>query len=561
MGSVYAASPWMVLLSAPFFILGLLATEIPTNPTWRDAWVVTAIGVVAQLLLALVFVLARLTVLRAETSAPRRAVWALVAYFLAGELRAVFLTVSFEAFGVGDPVPLWVRLLTSAALFPIAFGFSAYALESGRLFRTQRNQLIRSVIEADRGMGQQRAAAEALRESFLASVQSQVATVNSGAVQALEKLEERIGRGEEVREELLELQQQADSGWRQVSHQAWEKAHIQVPRPSGKELLGVVASSSPLSRIAMALGAPFIFSLVAVRALPLGQAAGWSLVWLGVMAGLAWSINALSRAARGFGPVVLVVGIVLLGSAGAAFSFVPGLESGDARGAWVIHLTALGSATFAGVGPALARNQQAVLEGLEKHLDQATVDQLRLESEIHILAQRVGQRLHADRRGHFLAHMTRLRQHLDRGESEEALSELRVIKEALHSAADLSVDDVADDDLAAFLDNWRGLIDIQSNLHTATVPDHLHPLVNTVVMESVNDAVRHGGADWVDIQLEPGADFAELTIVNNGEVPSTTRTAGLGEGALNRIAPGNWERSVDAVGFVRLRVRLVYRDQ
>lgn len=558
---MYAASPWMVLLSAPFFILGLLATEIPSNPTWRDAWVVTAIGVAAQLLLALVFVLARLTVLRAETSAPRRAVWALVAYFLAGELRAVFLTVSFEAFGVGDPVPLWVRLLTSAALFPIAFGFSAYALESGRLFRTQRNQLIRSVIEADRGMGQQRAAAEALRESFLASVQSQVATVNSGAVQALEKLEERIGRGEEVREELLELQQQADSGWRQVSHQAWEKAHIQVPRPSGKELLGVVASSSPLSRIAMALGAPFIFSLVAVRALPLGQAAGWSLVWLGVMVGLAWSINALSRAARGFGPVVLVVGIVLLGSAGAAFSFVPGLESGDARGAWVIHLTALGSATFAGVGPALARNQQAVLEGLEKHLDQATVDQLRLESEIHILAQRVGQRLHADRRGHFLAHMTRLRQHLDRGESEEALSELRVIKEALHSAADLSVDDVADDDLAAFLDNWRGLIDIQSNLHTATVPDHLHPLVNTVVMESVNDAVRHGGADWVDIQLEPGADFAELTIVNNGGVPSTTPTAGLGEGALNRIAPGNWERSVDAVGFVRLRVRLVYRDQ
>lgn len=558
MGSEYAASPRMVLSSAPFFILGLIATEIPSNATWRDFWVVMAIGVVAQLLLALVFVVARVTVLRVTSAVSERAFWALGAYFVAGELRAVFLTTSFAEFGVGDPVPLWVRLVTSAFLFPMAFGFSAYALESGRIFRAKRDQLIRSVIDAERGIGRQRAAADALRESFLASVQSQVATVSSGAVEALEKLEGRIRRGEEVRTELLAIQREADSGWRRVSHEAWDKADISVPRPSVAELLGAIASSSPLSRLAVALGAPFIFSLVAVRALPFGQAAGWSAVWLGVMVALVWGVNVLSRVSGRFGPAVFLAGVLALGAVGSMFSFVPGLDSGDAFGAWVIHIAAVATAAFVGIGPALVRNQQAVVDGLKTHLDQATVNQLRIESEIHILAQRVGQRLHADQRGHFLAHMTRLRQHLDRGETDGALAELQLIRQSLQDTVELSADDVADDDLAAFLDNWRGLIEIQSNLHTATVPDAIHPLVNTVVMEAVNDAVRHGGADWIDIQLAPGTTSAELTIVNNGQVPSASPTAGLGAGALDRIAWGQWERVVDAVGFVRLRVRLDY---
>ena len=86
------------------------------------------------------------------------------------------------------------------------------------------------------------------------------------------------------------------------------------------------------------------------------------------------------------------------------------------------------------------------------------------------------------------------------------------------------------------------------------MPDEIHPPVNTIVMEAVNDAVRHGGADWVKISLESTGKEAVLTIVNTGIVPGESPSVGLRSDALDRIAPGGWSRTVDARGFLRLRV-------
>lgn len=70
------------------------------------------------------------------------------------------------------------------------------------------------------------------------------------------------------------------------------------------------------------------------------------------------------------------------------------------------------------------------------------------------------------------------------------------------------------------------------------VPDHVHPAINTVVMDAVNDAVRHGNADWIEIHLEPGIDQVVLTVSNNGTRPPEELAGGLGAATLDRLATG-----------------------
>ena len=554
LGSQYAASPLLVWFSAPPLILGFVATEAPPGLTWLEIALLTGVGVAGQLILLVVLLVGRAVFSRRTDDMSQRGWWALGTYFVAGLLRAGFFVWSLGLAELGDELPLWSRLLTSAFLFPLAFGFSSYALESWRLYRLERDRRITAIVTAEEGLARQQTAVDVLRETFLTSVQTQVNQINTEAIDGLTALEERLRTGGEVREELRALQEQADSGWRRVSHEAWKRASIAVPQAAPQELLASITLSRPISPLALSLAAPFVFALSLGRVLPLWPAIGWTAVWLGVVLLIAAVTNEVASHSKRFGPLVVLLGIFFIGALGVMFLEVPGLTFGQSMATFVIHLTALSTSVFVGIGSGLGRGLHQIVQQLDRYIDTKTLERLRVESELQVLAQRIARALHAENRGHFLAHMTRVRRHLDAGEVDEALAELGVVKSALQAEVELAHDEVDDEDLIQFLDNWRGLIAIESNLHTAQVPDEIHPPVNTIVMEAVNDAVRHGGADWVEISLDAGPDEAVLSIVNNGSPPGDSASVGLGSGALDRLAPGRWTRTVDTLGFLRLRV-------
>jgi signal transduction histidine kinase len=211
-----------------------------------------------------------------------------------------------------------------------------------------------------------------------------------------------------------------------------------------------------------------------------------------------------------------------------------------------------------GMGPALESNSERVIEALRRHLDQSAIDSLRIESELVVLARKVAARLHAENRGEFLARILRLQRALDRGDTDEAIDELRSVREVLRNRR-RSDDDIIDDDLMRFLENWRGLVDINTNLHTAIVPDHLHPAINTVVMDAVNDAIRHGQADWIEVKLETQGSEVVLTVSNNGREPEPSHVGGLGGATLDRLADGGWSREVDVLGFTRVKAKFLLK--
>lgn len=542
----------MVLLASPLMVAGLLATEYRGGGV-GDVGGLLLVGVLGQLVLWVVFLIG--SQIREKTG--NESPWFfLLTYLVASQLRVAALVWGFVVFSLPNPTPTWQRMMTSALLIPLVFGFSSYSWNALMGYLQRRRELVEQIAHSEIDLDQRRNLVSSMRDSFLRSVDDKVDQANHETVSALLTLEQRIVEGVEPGPELQKLLEEADSRWRGISHSTFEQARIQVPRLRAREFFDALVASRPLSLWTILFGSVFVFALSFARILPLGEALVWSAVWLAVFLPLTEAINAVvPRITRGRKRVfIAALGVLIL--SGLATLLIPGVGEAPHWGPFVIHTTVMLSSLTIGMGPALESNSERVIEALRRHLDQSAIDSLRIESELVVLARKVAARLHAENRGEFLSRIVRLQRALDRGDREEAISELRSVREALQNRR-RSDEDIVDDDLLRFIQNWRGLVDINTNLHTAIVPDHLHPAINTIVMDAVNDAIRHGQADWIEVKLDTQESEAVLTVSNNGQEPGPSFVGGLGGATLDRLATGGWSREVDVLGFTRLTAKFL----
>ena len=552
-GQRYAFSPILIIASAPLLIGGFLATEIsPAN--LADWWLYLAVGLIGQLVLAAVFLVARYGIFRSAPLSQKSPFAVLTTYFVASWLR-VGANVSLMAqFGLENHVPLWSRLVTSAMLIPLAFGLGSYALESLRRYFDAREGLIRSIVQASTELERQQSVTESLRSSLLSRVDSQISLVNQETTRALSSLEAQIRRGEDVRPELRQLLDEADRKWRGIGHEALQAASISLPKATVSEFIQTLVVTKPLSYLALVSSGVFMFSLVLGRELPTSHAAAWSVLWVLVVTAVAFVVNEISsRVNRGAVPIFFAGFTLLLGFS-VPLRLIPELPDLAGWGAVVVGAQAGLIALVVGSGPALSGNYERVLDSFRARLDNATIERLRVESELVLLAQKVASRLHANSRGVFLAKVLGLQRALDRGDHDGALKALGEMRQSLEVEVNTPQTDPDDSELLGFLDNWRGLVEIHTNLHTAVVPEPLHSSINTIVMDAVNDAIRHGAADWIEVTVDSDKTGTVLTITNNGTAPQGSRQ-GIGGHTLDRLATGGWTREVDVLGFTRLTAR------
>jgi signal transduction histidine kinase len=159
-------------------------------------------------------------------------------------------------------------------------------------------------------------------------------------------------------------------------------------------------------------------------------------------------------------------------------------------------------------------------------------------------------------RGNFLAAILNLQRHIDEGQVDEALSAIRKLRLALAERLDVPADD--DNDLEAltqFVSNWSAILDVSFDAPLTSVPEEFMPAVHTVVVDAINNAVRHGDADWVRIGFTLEGDALVLNIRNNGTDRPSSRV-GLGTLHLSQLAPDKWSRFPSEQGIVQLVVRL-----
>jgi signal transduction histidine kinase len=225
----------------------------------------------------------------------------------------------------------------------------------------------------------------------------------------------------------------------------------------------------------------------------------------------------------------------------------------------VINVNVLAVVMLAGASPAMARNREAVLTALRRRRDKTSVHQLQVESQLLTVAQELAATLHGSSRSTFMAAALRLEAALDHGQTAVALDLVEDLRRTIFAAEDSLHDSrpaATAADLDTVIDNWRSVCAIAVDGSWHEVSPQLMPDLHTVVVEAISDAMRHGDCAHIAITVRPAAWSVDLIVTNDGLPMHAPGRAGLGTALLDRLAPGDWSRGVDADGRTRLTVTL-----
>jgi hypothetical protein len=539
--------------SAPFLVFGLLFTELGSIGSLVDAALIVLVGVVSHLALGVVIWGARVTVLLRKNRESAGPVKVLSVLVVAGLARGLVIVAGYEFFGAGNEAELWVRLVTSVLLITVSFLYAAYSVQLWRDYVERRRQLLATIATNETAVGRQEIATSAYRDLVFQGVEEDILTAKKQTAQVIDTISERIETGGISAEELERLFGESDKAWREVSHRAWEGSNPDIPRITPRELVITLLGSKPVAVTVFILGA--LFGLFRVLGPDLGLQASVPIVGM-LVAGqivVGWLINALARFGAPWNQMSFGAGFLVL-------ILWPGVVAvwWDLPAILVLSMIWLGFVSlvfslFFGLPIALGKSGEAVLAQLEKRVDDSSLAQLRTQGEMFVLAQKIGAYLHGPLRSQFLQLSMELRSALEKADPFDvanALSRLRQVVNGLEHRVD------TEPDIKEFLDNWRALIRIDTNVDEMHIPERIKTDVTTVVTEAVNNAIRHGNATEVGVFFRYRPEGLLIEVIGAPVGSADPGEAGLGAHILNDIAPGMWFHDVTEDGRYRLRVTL-----
>lgn len=539
--------------SAPFLIFGLVFTELASINTLYEAAQVALVGVGSHLALGATIWGARVSVLLRKSRESAGALRVLSVLAVAGVARGAVIIAGYEIFGVGNPAEWWVRLLTSVLLITVSFLYSAYAVQLWRDYIERRRQLLSAIATNETAIGRQEIATSAYRDLVLHGVEEDILEAKKQTATVIDTISQRIESGGISAEELEVLFGQSDKAWRDASHRAWEGSNPDIPRITLRELVITLLGSKPVALTVFFFGAAF--GLFRVLGPDLGIAASLPIIGA-LLAGqlvVGWLVNVFS----GFGPpwnqMSFGAGLLVLFLWPGVVAVWWELEPILVLSMIWLGVVGLASALIVGLPIALGTSGEAVLAQLEKLVDDSAIAQLRAQAEMFVLAQKIGAYLHGPLRSQFLQLSMELRAALEKADPFEvanALSRLRQVINGLEHRVDTAPD------LKEFLDNWRALIRVETNLEETHIPERIKTQVATVVTEAVNNAIRHGNASQVGVFFRYRPEGLLVEVIGAPMGSKDPGEAGLGAHIVNDIAPGMWFHDVTEDGRYRLRVTM-----
>jgi Signal transduction histidine kinase len=154
----------------------------------------------------------------------------------------------------------------------------------------------------------------------------------------------------------------------------------------------------------------------------------------------------------------------------------------------------------------------------------------------------------------------RLQQAIDGGDREAATQALFEARQIV----DVDIASVANQpttDLPSILDtliaSWEGLVTITANIdQPPAASQRVLKLIEDVVTEGINNAVRHGDADRIDITIAEQQSSIQISISDNGTAGPPSGRRGTGTRLLDALAPNSWSRTVNQHGGSTLTVDL-----
>jgi signal transduction histidine kinase len=540
--SHYAFNPWLSAWSAPPMIVGLVLAELPYGHG-ADHLILTAI---AATLGHGVFAL--LQELWRRMGAPwpgpvwRRVVTVVALLLVGSQARIGAVLVCFALWEMPNAVATSTRMFNSALILVVGGLIGGVAMKTLAQYRELRRELLAALVEGEKALEAQSVMVERLREDVLRSVDDQVRITQEQAAEDLRGLEDAVREGMSDHHQVEKLLLNTDAGWRQLSHELWERGKVSEPKPGWVELFAVASRSRSFHPLLLPLAMAIMFQLVFSRLYPTSEAVLWMVVWgIGAL-GFNSALNELSRLTKArIWLFPLTVGAFFI--SGLALFALPDSTPAQNAGAFINHLGVVLVMTFFGLLTGVFKDRRAILDYLSTLVDKATFKRLAAESEFSALARQISSELHSTLRATFLAGMLRIQKNLDEAKHLEALSEIsRLRQEVAHPVSSRSADG-APPGLVDFLGTWVGLLEITTNIDDVSIPDYLEEPISKVVRNAVNDAVRHGGAERVSVTLTPSDTELTVTIVNDGSPFNPDARLGLGSITLDRLATAGWSRN------------------
>lgn len=558
-GGRYALSLPIFLFSSPFWIFGFVLNEPASFNTLEGFVTGLAIATVGQVAMGLVLWIGHLTVGRNRSVRPMSLTALTVVWSASAIARMAVIVAGLDLVSLPNGVPFATRLLVSVVMATVGFALGSYTVDGLVRFREQRAELLHNLLESEEQLAAHRSAVATMKTALVERVDQKMDESRKSSERSLDQLERALLSRSDAKPALNELRGLSDETWRKVSDDLSVNAPMMVPKIRLLEFLALFAGSGPFRLPLLALVTPFLYVIVYSRVFDPVIGAFVSLAWLGgaVVFGLVanWTLARLRR---------LVVPVLFASLAVMVFSSVPviwlaeflGVSAGYPARVISVHAISLIVVMVASLPPTVQMARQTVLDNLQKHMDRATLEKLHVESQLAIVSQKLASQLHGDVRGNFLAAILNLQRHIDEGQVDEALSAIRKLRLALAERLDVPADD--DNNLEAlsqFISNWSAILDVSFDTPLESVPAEFMSAVHTVVVDAINNAVRHGDADWVRIGFTLEPDALVLNIRNNGTDRASSRV-GLGTLHLNQLAPDKWSRFTTEQGVVQLVVRL-----
>ena len=553
-GRHYVTSLALWLFTATPMVGGLLFTELagPWSPE-NMVWVLLA-GAAGHLALGVVLIVARFLLSSPAVTSENFGWWVAGTLVIAGGVRGLTIGMVVGATGVGE-FDGALRVSTSVALVGISFPLIAYSLQLWADYRQKRHELLLSLFVSDANNTHREEVSSGFNGGGVDDVRLGIESAQARTLATIGAIRRAIVSGGSQEGSVHSVLDSTDSAWRDTSHIVWDRGLPKIPRITFTELLRTSSVSKPFSSLVLLTGPLYGFA----RALETTSSPERWLVfgiWSVGAVAIGVTANTVAGKVGAFGPAVLVAALLGIQAVPVSLGHLIGGDSTLLLQLWFVGFVSSTISLVFGFPPALERHGQRVIDQLEKWVDKATLEAVRAQGEHFIASQRLAHYLHSEIRGHFLRLSMALRQAMYNQDQKEALSVLDDLQ-ALVTELSLQAPAVSPQkNVQEFLANWARMVDLTHNLDTVSLPLSVAIASEAIVMEAVNDAVRHSQASQVDVKISQDADVYSLVISSDGHSPPSAFSPGLGTRILNTYAPGRWSRETHGSGGQSLRVEL-----
>lgn len=562
-GGRWAISLRAYLISAPVaIVVGILATPESTN-SWSSLGIWTLISIAGFVISGIPLYIAHRTILRDRAVKPVPIWLVYVVDIISVELRTVVFISCIHVLELPSSTTPTSRIIAAFILATVWYPPLTYALDSWDRYSKRRNQLISELVADEIELLNQQQVLEVLRLGLINDISSQVDRSVRQAQDTLSSLPDAVAMEHSGEQVIATLNQINNDSIRKLSSDLW---HQQISTSTMKlfDLMRAMAHTRPFRPAYYIPPIALVSFVILNRSMATRDAFYIVSVWLGYVLVVSIAGNFLCRRFNRYAfPIYLTV-LGLFASSGFVtyfFATTEGLTQVESL-KWSI-MAAVTSSIFMpwfSMGSGISAHRQAVLTQLRSSIDQVEIRRLAIDIERTALNKQISTYLHGTVQANMSAAILRLQHSIEIGDREAATQALIDAREALNLKWDSSLGThIVDlgESLREITQGWLGLVDISFSLE-GEIPARLNSIIHNIVVDAINNAVRHGDAELIDIALSGQTQGVAITITNNGR-PLEVIGTGLGTETLNTYAPGNWSRSSTPSGDIELRVQLANR--